>query len=122
MQRQKRNAFNGLSSYPQAQTGKTHQNVPYVHFVFANGNARPYKGTSITKRDRDKQMTTYYTMYIKEPDGLWFVQFGDYVRKVVTDEKRDSYRGLKGHIWKCDHLPTTAECEAYAADNLNGKL
>jgi hypothetical protein len=65
--------------------------------------------------------TTYYTLFIKE-DGTWSPQFGDYVRKVVSDEKRDSYRGLKGHIWKADGLPTFAECTAYAVENLNGKI
>jgi hypothetical protein len=59
-------------------------------------------------------MTTYYTLLIKE-DGVWAPQFGDYVRSVVAQEKRDSYHGLKGHIWKCDHLPTVNECFAYAA-------
>jgi len=58
--------------------------------------------------------TTYYTLLIFE-DGAWAPQFGDYVRKVVTDEKRDAYRGLKGHIWKCDHLPDMTEVAAYIA-------
>ena len=38
----------------------------------------------------------YYMLFTRESDGKWSPQFGDFVRKVVVDESRDSYREYKG--------------------------
>lgn len=37
-------------------------------------------------------MTPYYWLLTRESDGKWSPQFGDYVRRVVHDEARDTYR------------------------------
>tara|TARA_R110000737_G_scaffold332635_1_gene349662 strand:- start:362 stop:553 length:192 start_codon:yes stop_codon:yes gene_type:complete len=34
-------------------------------------------------------MTKYYTLAIREDDGIWAEQFGDYDLDVVRDERRD---------------------------------
>lgn len=36
-------------------------------------------------------MKTYYSLFCREPDGKWYVQFGDYVRSVVAQEAVDTY-------------------------------
>lgn len=58
----------------------------------------------------------YYTLFIRDPeDGTWSPQFGDTIRACVVQEKRDTYHGLKGHIWHTEYLPDNAETFAYAA-------
>jgi len=36
-------------------------------------------------------MRNYYMLFCKEPDGSWFAQFGDYTKKSVQQEERDTY-------------------------------
>lgn len=37
--------------------------------------------------------TKYYTLVVKEPQGLWSAQFGDWDRATVRDEERDMRQG-----------------------------
>jgi hypothetical protein len=36
-------------------------------------------------------MKRYYTLVIRDEDNRWYPQFGDYVRSVVEQERKDSY-------------------------------
>jgi hypothetical protein len=48
---------------------------------------------------------TYYLLMVRI-DGEWHPQFGDYVRRVVDQERKDSYQEYRGNwrIVKCDDV------------------
>lgn len=43
----------------------------------------------------------YYTLYTRDAEGEGFApQFSDFVRKVVEEERRDTYPGMKARDWR----------------------
>jgi hypothetical protein len=68
-------------------------------------------------------MTKYYSLLIREPNSfLWGVQFGDYSKAVVEQERRDSYRDTPK---KNTLIITTGETQAeidMAVKLLNDKI
>lgn len=43
----------------------------------------------------------YYTLYVRDAEGEAFApQFSDFVRKVVEEERRDTYPGMKARDWR----------------------
>lgn len=47
-------------------------------------------------------MARYWMLYTREANGQWYPQFGDYSRRVVDDERRDSYQRQRGYGYEGD--------------------
>jgi hypothetical protein len=70
---------------------------------------------------------TYYTLFCRDPDGVWSPQFGDYVRKVVRQEEldcytRNSFGGYAARDRKIIRHPDTPAALHQLQDTLNPPL
>lgn len=67
---------------------------------------------------------SYYTLYTRETDGRFGPQFGDYTRKDVEQERRDTYSDVKARDWRIvkTDAPPSYEASMATARELDGDI
>ena len=64
----------------------------------------------------------YYVLFEREADGKWYAQFGDYVKAVVTQERRDMHESYPFPKMKDLRVVETVDCTTEALRQANEAL